>query len=391
MDNLTGQKRNNVLNQLRVFRELYLGSPMTKKELTTNTGLSTPTVTKALSGLSSRDLVAEKGRKDIPTGRKPKKYGLNNNSVYGLGVDLEIPDLRLAIYDLSRRMIATKGSYMDMEGIKNDPPAYITDKLAHEFRDLIYHEDISENSIIGAGIATSGIVKGGKFRPFSRFGSSSDIELKGPLEEELGFPTNFGNDVDLQLLSELDRIGPIEDDHHVALYFGVRLSGNRKPVIRIGGSIAIGGEICRGAGGSAGEFGHMSISTEDPELPETSCGNDNCLESFVNETLDQRDGYSVPKEIKRAIEQKIKDLVFVFSPSLIIVDLEAFPEITDEVISELESFTSKVRETMGLERIDIKEPLNKDRSATRGAVINHFNNLLLSPDSFSELLENQSS
>ncbi|MFB6214310.1 MAG: hypothetical protein ABEI54_00430, partial [Candidatus Bipolaricaulia bacterium] len=165
---------------------------MTKKELTNNTGLSTPTVTKALSGLSSRNLIAEKGRKDIPTGRKPKKYGLNNNSIYGLGVDLEIPDLRLAVYDLSRRMIATKGSYMDMDDLQKDPPAYITKKLSREFKDLLYHEDIAENSIIGAGIATSGIVKDGKFRPFSRFGSSSDIGLKEPLENELGFPTSFG-------------------------------------------------------------------------------------------------------------------------------------------------------------------------------------------------------
>ena len=391
MDNLSNQRRSKALNQLRVFRELYLGSPMTKKELTKNTGLSTPTVTKALSGLSSRELIVEKGRKDIPTGRKPKKYGLNNNSIYGLGIDLEIPDLKLAVYDLSRRMIATKGSYMDMDDLQKNPATYITDKLSRELKDLVYHEELKESSIIGAGVATSGIVKDGKFRPFSRFGSSSDIELKAPLEKELGIPTSFGNDVDLQLLSELDRIGPIENRHHVALYFGARLSGKRKPIIRIGGSIAIGGEICRGAGGSAGEFGHMSISSEDSDLPKTNCGNDNCLESFVNAELNNNDGYSVPESITRAIQQKIKDLVFVFSPSLIIVDLEAFPEITEEVITELESFTTRLRNTMGLERIQIKEPLDKDRSATRGAVINHFNNLLLNPNNFSVLMENYNS
>ncbi|MFB6290983.1 MAG: hypothetical protein ABEJ25_04560, partial [Candidatus Bipolaricaulia bacterium] len=189
---MVAKKRSKVSNQLRVFRELYLSSPMTKKELSNNTGLSNPTVTKALSELSLRELVTEKGRKDIPTGRKPKKYGLNNNSILGLGVDLEIPDLRLAVYDLSRRMIATKGSYMDMDSLQQNPTAYITDKLSRELKDLVYHEDLAESSIIGAGIATSGIVKDGKFRPFSRFGSSSDIGLKEPLENELGFPTSFG-------------------------------------------------------------------------------------------------------------------------------------------------------------------------------------------------------
>ncbi|MFB6291238.1 MAG: ROK family protein, partial [Candidatus Bipolaricaulia bacterium] len=216
------------------------------------------------------------------------------------------------------------------------------------------------------------------------------IGLKEPLENELGFPTSFGNDVDLQLLSELDRLGPINEEHHVAIYFGVRLSGKRKPMIRIGGSIAIDGEICRGAKGSAGEFGHMSITAEDSDLPPTNCGNDNCLESFVNEELDNNDGFSVPESITGAIEQKIKDLVFVFSPSLIIVDLEAFPEISDEVINELKSFSSSLGQTMGIGEIQIKEPLDRDRSATRGAVINHFNNLLLNPGNFSVLMENYS-
>ncbi|MBS3787007.1 ROK family transcriptional regulator [Candidatus Bipolaricaulota bacterium] len=386
---MANKRRSKTLNQLRVFRELYLDSAMTKKELSKKTGLSTPTVTKALTGLSSRKLITEKGRKDIPTGRKPRKYGLNNNSIYGLGVDLEIPDLKLAIYDLSRRMIATKGSYMDMDDLQQDPAGYIAKKISLEFKDLVYHQEIAENSIIGAGIATSGIVKNGKFRPFSRFDSSSDIKLKNPLEEELEFPTSFGNDVDLQLLSELDRIEPITDSRHVAIYFGARLSGKRQPTVRIGGSIAVGGEICRGAGGSAGEFGHMSVTSEDSDLPPTNCGNDNCLESFVNDKLEDNDGLSVPDSITRAIKQKIKDLVFVFSPSLIIVDMDAFPEITDEVMTELESFTSSLEKTMGLEKIRIKKPMDRDRSATRGAVINHFNHLLLDPDNFSVLMENQ--
>lgn len=388
MDNTASWRRSHILNQLRVFRELYSGSAMTKKELTQSTGLSTPTVSKALSGLNSKELIKEKGRKDIPTGRKPRKYGLNSSSIYGLGVDLEIPDLRLAVYDLSRRMLATKGTYMEMEDLKENPSAYLTERLSREFKDLVHHEDIPTDSIIGAGIATTGKVKDGKFRPFSRFGSSSDIQLKEPLEEELGFSTSFGNDVDLQLLSELDRIGPISDDNHVAIYFGARLSGKRKSTVRIGGSVAIGGEICRGAGGTAGEFGHMSVTSEDSDLPPTNCGNDNCLESYVNAELENSDGSFVPQSITEKIIQKIKDLVFVFSPSLIVVDLEAFPEITGEVITELRAFSSKVSETVGLEEIKIKEPLNKDRSATRGAVINHFNNLLLDPNNFSKLLQN---
>ncbi|MCF7891331.1 hypothetical protein K9M78_08945, partial [Candidatus Bipolaricaulota bacterium] len=64
------------------------------------------------------------------------------------------------------------------------------------------------------------------------------------------------------------------------------------------------------------------------------------------------------------------------------------PEISDEIISELDNFTAKLENTIGLGGVEIKKPINKDRSATRGAVINHFDQSLLDPDSFSTLMEN---
>lgn len=389
MSSVSNKIANKRLNQFSIFRELYFGSPLTKKELSENTNLSTPTVSKALSGLSARNLISEKGRKDIPTGRKPKTYGLNNSSVYGLGVDLEIPDVRVAIYDLSRRMIASKGTYLDIEKLRESPTNLLTEKLNELLSDLLEHEGLAKKSILGAGIAASGVVKDGSFRPFSRFESSTDIKLKRPLEDKLGVRTSLGNDLDLQLLSQLDRLGPIENTNHVAIYFGARLSGKRQPVIRIGGSIAIGGKIFRGSGGSTGEFGHMSVASVDISgLPETKCGNANCLESYINSEIVKNDGFSVPSTITRAIEQKIKDLVFAFSPSLIIIDLDAFPEISDEVISELESFAGELEKTVGLEGVEVRKPVDKERSATRGAVIDQFNKSLLEPHSFSALMNN---
>ncbi len=388
-NSFTDSNQSKHVNQLRVFRELYYNSPLTKKELSETTDLSTPTVAKALSDLIARKLVNEKGRKDIPTGRKPVTFGLNNKSIYGLGVDLEIPDLRIALYDLSRRMVASKGTYVDLEDLKERPVFHLKEKLSQELKDLTYHEGLEESSIVGAGIAASGVVQGGSFRPFSRFDDPLDIELKGPLEEEFGFPTSFGNDVDLQLLSELDRLGPIEDPGHVALYFSARLSGKRRPSVRIGGSIAIGGELFLGGEGSAGEFGHMSVAPPDGQAgtPETNCGNTNCLESFVNSELNENDGFSVPGSVVEAIQQNVKDLVFAFSPSLLIVDFDAFPEVSDEVMGELDRFTDDLENTMGLEEVEIREPLDKDRSVTRGAVINYYNKSLLDPKKFSTLMK----
>ena len=384
----TGTNNGQSLNSRRIFRELYFASPLTKKELAQRTGLSKPTVSKALSDLGSGGLVAGKGRKDIPTGRKPIKYGLHGSHIYGIGVDLEIPELNLAAYDLSRRMVASKGRYLNMDELKNDPTGYLARTLERELIDLANQDELRGGTILGAGIASSGVVRGGKFRPFTKLDQSAEIELKEPLEEKLGFPTSFGNDVDFQLVSELDRLGPIEDANHIAIYFSARLSGNRRPMVRIGGSFAIDGKVGLGTGGGSGEFGHMSISTKNlSELPETKCGNETCLESFVNHHLNREAENNLPSAITEAIEQSLKDLIFAFGPSLVIVDLEAFPEVSEEIINELARFKKRTKGAIGFGDINIREPLDKNRSVTRGAAINHFNKLLLDPDNFSLVMK----
>jgi len=47
----------------------------------------------------------------------------------------------------------------------------------------------------------------------------------------------------------------------------------------IGASIFIDGKLYRGPGGSAGEFGHMTI---DEDGPLCSCGNRGCLEAMAS-------------------------------------------------------------------------------------------------------------
>lgn len=379
---------NGYLNQLSIFRKLYYcNSPLTQKELSSKTGLSIPTVAKALKGLGTTGLVKDKGLKDIPTGRKPTIYGLNNTSVYGLGVDLEIPDLRIAVYDLSRRMVANKGTYLDISKVRSDSLNYIPDRISEEYLELTEHEQLPRQSIVGAGLAAPGLVKDGEFRPFSRFTDAKKVNLEQALQERLDIPVSLGNDIDLQLMSELDRLGLVNKSDEVVLYFGARVSGKRRPVIRIGGSVAIGGSIFRGAWGSAGEFGHMSVSPEhEIDLPQTFCGNDNCLESFVNSKIARTDGSHVPEVIKDLIEQKIQDLIFAFSPSVIVIDLAAFPEITEEIIKELSEFVNELKTTVGIGDIKVREILDHDRSATRGSFIHHFNKLVRDPESFSTLV-----
>ena len=56
----------------------------------------------------------------------------------------------------------------------------------------------------------------------------------------------------------------------IAAYFGGRRS--------IGSGLIVGSEIFRGAGGGAGDFGHLNV---DPSGPSCSCGRNGCLQSLI--------------------------------------------------------------------------------------------------------------
>src|SRR4029434_7199760 len=56
----------------------------------------------------------------------------------------------------------------------------------------------------------------------------------------------------------------------VAAYFG----GLRS----VGSGLIVDGEIFRGAGGGAGDFGHLNV---DPSGPACSCGRNGCLQSLI--------------------------------------------------------------------------------------------------------------
>ena len=56
----------------------------------------------------------------------------------------------------------------------------------------------------------------------------------------------------------------------IAAYLGGRRS--------IGSGLIVGGEIFRGAGGGAGDFGHLNV---DPSGPSCPCGRNGCLQSLI--------------------------------------------------------------------------------------------------------------
>ena len=70
----------------------------------------------------------------------------------------------------------------------------------------------------------------------------------------------------------------------------------------IGAGIFIDGKLYRGAGGSAGEFGHITV---DENGPLCSCGNNGCLETVASCAAIIQ---AVRTAMEQGIDSKIRDL-----------------------------------------------------------------------------------
>jgi glucokinase len=109
------------------------------------------------------------------------------------------------------------------------------------------------------------------------------IPLKDELEPRIGLPLTVENDNNAAAWGEF-RYGAGSGAEHF-VYVGLGTG--------IGGGIVIHGELLRGAQGSAGELGHVTIH---PTGPRCACGNRGCLEAYSSGSAIHRRAHEVAAE-----------------------------------------------------------------------------------------------
>jgi len=365
-----------------VLQYLYDHPGTTKKKIAGYTGFSIPTVTKGIEALLNRGLIRKRGVKDTSAGRKPTVYEFDGSNHFFIGIDLSMPKFNIALFDLSKRLVSSEGGFLDMEVLKEGNYSTIPQSLLERIKVLVNRCEIAYSRIIGVGLGVPGIVRKGSFKPITRFPTEEMVPLQAPLQEELDIPVSVGNDVDQELLSVLDYKGLLYTSNIVALYLAVRAGERSRSRVNIGGSIFHHGHILQGKNGTAGEFGHTSVNVNpEYQLPSCNCGNDPCLDNFVNTNISRAsDTSGFPDEITRVLNQKIKDLLFMFNPSLLVVDMEAFPEIRRDVFEQAKSFSRELSKKLCIGEIEIDSVGDSSMACARGSIITQLHQTIGDPE-----------
>jgi predicted NBD/HSP70 family sugar kinase len=252
------------INRQIVLNYVREKGPISRADIARETNLQRSTISLIVSELKNSGLIDEVFG-DSSGGRPPALLTLPTATPVAIGVDLGTLKTIVATCDLTGRVI-------EREEIKTDRNVDVTTKSIVEcVQKLIGH---SRQKIEGIGLSIPALVdaKLGKilYSPFFKWHKPQIVEA---LKAATGLTVQVDNDANAAALAELwfgrPEIRDVRDFVLVYIENG------------IGTGIVLDGQIHRGKGGAAGEFGHMRIGTNAPI--ECGTGSRECWEAFASE------------------------------------------------------------------------------------------------------------
>jgi len=257
-------------NLLRVIDVLLAQGVASRAEIARQTGLSRTTVSTLVTELISRGLVAEREPTDqrdtTGAGRPPVLLALDRSAGAALGIDVGHSHLRVAVADLSQTILAQAERALDVDQSARDGFATATELV----EEVLATAGVPRDRVINVGMGVPGPIR----HQTGSVGSSSilpgwvDVRVGEEMERRLGLPVVVENDANLGALGEA--------------LFGAGRGAQEIVYIKvstgIGAGLIVGGRIHHGAGGTAGELGHLLVD-EDGHV--CRCGNRGCLETVA--------------------------------------------------------------------------------------------------------------
>ena len=256
-------------NRRELLSTLRRHGRASRADLARLTGLSRSTVSTLIADLQASGMVTEHEARDTRTaqqGRPPTLLTLDGSAGLVLGIDFGHERVHVAIADLSRTILAERVHELDVDRSAEKALALavrLTD-------DVVEAADVERDRIVGAGVGLSGPidVAAGEVHAGKILPGWAGVRPADELSARLSLHVHLDNDANLGALAEVTLGAGI--GARDAIY--IMVSGG------VGAGLILGGELYRGAGGTAGELGHVLV---DEAGPICRCGNRGCLEMMA--------------------------------------------------------------------------------------------------------------
>lgn len=251
----------NAMLKKRIINYYIYNGNSTISELSKALDISIPTVTKIIEEMCEKGLLLTYGKLETSEGRHPLLYGLNPDSGYFVGVDINLSSVNIALMNFNGEII---DHMMDTRiEIANSPEGL--DKLCNFITDFISHLDIDPSHILSVSVNISGRVNPDAGYSYSWFNIGEE-PVAQVISDKIGYPVMIENDSRAMTYGEYLRgnISNLKNILFINLSWGLGLG------------IIIDGKIYLGNSGFAGEVGHYPCYDNEVIC---HCGKKGCLET----------------------------------------------------------------------------------------------------------------
>ena len=252
------------INRQIILNHIREKSPISRAEIARVTALQRSTVSLIVEELKQIGLI-EEVEGESSGGRPPQLLSLRTAHAVAIGVDCGKKRTIVAMSDLAGRILEQKEFPTDID-------FEIT--ISRIINSVQYFINKNGGSIEGIGISVPALVEphSGKVLLFPHL-DWHEPAFAERIKIATGLPVKIDNDANAAALAELwfgrPEVSSVRDFILVLIENG------------IGTGIVFDGQIYRGKGGIAGEFGHMTIGSGAPIA--CAAGKDDCWEAFASE------------------------------------------------------------------------------------------------------------
>ncbi len=239
---------------------------ISRVEISRRTGLSPSTVSMIVAELTRSGLVHEVGTVTSARGRRPTMLAFNDDVFNIVGVDIGVRHIAVALTDLRGKVRAFRTERHEMR----DGPEGTMSLTRDLINECVKQDRVPRRKLMGVGVALPTPVSQADPGQLSEllYPAWANFDLKKNLEKTFRLPVRIDNDANSGALAE-----------H---WWGAGVGVHDLAYVKIGAGIGSGhimrGELYRGATGTTGEIGHVSI---DAKGPECVCGAHGCLTKYI--------------------------------------------------------------------------------------------------------------
>lgn len=246
------------INRLIILNLIRKHQPISRADLARISRLQRSTVSVITEQLIAERLVTVGVQGNLPRGRRPTFLHLNQSRIVAVGVEINPEETTIAVADLTFHMVTR-----ETIPTRQDVEQFVTELSQ---RIVAIKTALPHLTFTGIGITLPGrldpVLQRLAFAPTLPWQS---MDLKSPLEQSTGLPVVIENVANACVLAELWQ-GRYPDT--VQNMIAIMVNDG----IEVG--LVLNGQIVRGVGGLAGEFGHVIVQEKGPEC---CCGNRGCL------------------------------------------------------------------------------------------------------------------